>query len=61
MCGGQWGLCFGESGIAGRFLHDLRLMDPDPRDKKADVKFLNQRVGLGNLVTGCQFFSFVIC
>jgi len=36
-------------------------MDPNPRDKKDDVKFLNQRVGLGNLVIGCQFFSFVIC
>ena len=36
-------------------------MDPDPRDKKDDVKFLSQRVGLGNLVIGCQFFSYVIC
>ena len=49
-----------ESGIDGRFLQDLQLMDPDTRDKKADVKFLNQRLGLGNLVIGCQFFSFVI-
>ena len=57
MCGGQ---CFRKSGIDGRFLHDLQLMDPDPRDKK-DVKFLNQRVGLGNLVTGCQFSFSIIC
>ena len=31
-------------------------VDPDPRSKKDDVGFLNQRVRLYNLVLGCQFF-----
>ena len=31
-------------------------VDPDPRNKKDDVGFLNQRVRLYNLVLGCQFF-----
>ena len=37
------------------------LMDPDPRNKKDDVGFLNQRVRLYNLVLGCQLFSSIIC
>ena len=36
-------------------------VDPDPRNKKDDVEFLNQRVRLYNLVLGCQFFSSIIC
>ena len=61
MCGGEWGPYFRERGIDGRFSHDLQLMDPDARDKKGNVKILNQRVGLGNLVTGCQPFSSIVC
>ena len=61
MCGGEWGPCFRERGIDGRFSHDLQLMDPDARDKKGNVKILNQRVGLGNPVIGCQFFSSIMC
>ena len=61
MCGGEWGPCFRERGIDGRFSHDLQLMDPDARDKKGNVKILNQRVGLGNLVLDCWFFSSIIC
>ena len=36
-------------------------VDPDPRNKKDDVGFLNQRVRLHNLVLGCQFFFSIIC
>ena len=36
-------------------------VDPDARNKKDDVGFLNQRVRLYNLVLGCQFFSSIIC
>ena len=34
-------------------------MDPDPRNKKEDLQFLNRRVGLRNLVLGCLSFSFI--
>lgn len=34
-------------------------MDPHPRNKKEDLQFLNRRVGLSNLVLGCQSFSFI--
>ena len=51
-------------GISGKNIEDrteFKQMLKDIANKKDDVKFLNQRVGLGNLVIGCQFFSFVIC
>ena len=36
-------------------------VDPDARNKKDDVGFLNQSMRLYNLVLGCQFFSSIIC
>ena len=41
--------------------YQILQVDPDPRSKKDDVKFLNQRLRLYNLVLGCQFFSSIIC
>ena len=36
-------------------------VDPDARNKKDDVGFLNQSMRLYNLVLGCQFFFSIIC
>ena len=36
-------------------------VDPDARNKKDDVGFLNQSMRLYNLVLGCQFLSSIIC
>ena len=33
--------------------YKIHWVDPDPRNKKDDVGFLNQRVRLYNLVLGC--------
>ena len=41
--------------------YQILQVDPDPRSKKDDVKFLNQRLRLYNLILGCQFFSSIIC
>ena len=37
--------------------YQILWVDPDPRNKKDDTRFLSQRTGLGNLVLGWQFFS----
>ena len=36
-------------------------VDPDPRNKKDDIGFLNKRVRLYNPVLGCQFFPSIVC
>ena len=41
--------------------YQILRVDPDARNKKDDVGFLNQSMRLYNLVLGCQFFSSIIC
>ena len=41
--------------------YQILWVDPDPRNKKDDVGFLNQSMRLYNLVLGCRFLSSIIC
>ena len=52
---------WGSEGLMVDFPCYLQLMDPDLRNKKDNIGFLNQRVRLHNLLLGCQLFSSIIC